>query len=279
MVCAHQVSLADLCYESEGKSFEGFQAHDLPPRYSAAYLYYGFKKETPREIQSMFDELLIKKKVGPSLGISLPNFDNLPKEERKSHANATDRLKNYNGNKVREAMDKVMEDMTNNEAPLANTKTDTRRATTWDAMFSQSYDPEGSIVKDELFDSLLKSFDDVPDLTDATFSTSIEDWDVDKETRKNVRTRDLLKQQIEESCAAADELGLDGTKAFSHAMSQFQNWCRGERAKRGLCSVTEEEDREGACVPMTDTRFRGSTQRIFNTHKMVDGGRKGKKTK
>ena len=87
-----------------------------------------------------------------------------------------------------------------------------------------------------------------------------------------------MKQQIEESCAAADELGLDGAKAFLHAMSQFQNWCRGERAKRGLCNVTEEEEGVDACVPMTNARYRGSSHCIFNTHKMADGGRKGKRT-
>ena len=82
-------------------------------------------------------------------------------------------------------------------------------------MFSQSFNPEGMIVENEPFNPLERSFEDVNDVSAAKFSTDINAQDVEKETTKNNQTRELLKQQIEELCAATDELGIDGAKVFS----------------------------------------------------------------
>ena len=120
------MSLADLCYKADGKLFEGFQIHDFPPRYYAAYLYYGFKKGNPTEIQSMFDKLLVKHKVGPSLGMNVPNEDKLPKKEKKVDENAIDQLKNYDSDKVRKATRKVRETIDKNNT-LSVGKNDTTR--------------------------------------------------------------------------------------------------------------------------------------------------------
>ena len=74
----------------------------------------------------MFDKLLLKEKVGPSLGMSLPNEDNLPTEEKKVHDNAINCLKNYDGHKVRKAMEKARENMDKNKTPSVGKKDTTR---------------------------------------------------------------------------------------------------------------------------------------------------------
>ena len=102
---------------------------------------------------------------------------------------------------------------------------------------------------------------------------------MNEETGRLLKTRDLLKQQYEEACAAADELGVDGTEKLSTSLLDFQRWCRSEQKRRGVLGVEDENgEKSGSFVAMTDTRYRGTKDRVFNTHLMRGGkGRCAKK--
>ena len=171
-------------------------------------------------------------------------------------------------------MNGVREKMTKDRRSSGQTVAGKKKVTDWDSMFSQSYDPDDDVLEDKLFNSLEKSFEEVDDEMHPAFSRGINDWEVNEETGRLLKTRDLLKQQYEEACAAADELGVDGTEKLSTSLLDFQRWCRSERKRRGVLGVEDENGgKSGSFVAMTDARCRGTKDRVFNTHSMRGGER------
>ena len=71
--------------------------------------------------------------------------------------------------------------------------------TAWDSMFSQNYDPDGGVVRNNLFKLLRQSFKRVNNgYTGDAYNARSNAWEVEKEVKRNMRTRDILKQQLEE---------------------------------------------------------------------------------
>ena len=233
MIYEHHAAVADLCYTAKGRTFEGFHITDLPPRHCSAYMYYGFRKETPDQLQYMFDCLLEEKRLGPNLGMRVPDCLILPFEPPFTKRPAIDRLKNYCTEKVKKAMSKVTRFNGREKTESKSSGDSTTQNTSWDSMFSQTYDPDDELMADELLQSLQRSLEGVDSGYEGNkFNPSLNDWQVENEVRRNLCTRDLLKQQWEEVCAAADEVGCEGTEKLSLTMRQFQGWCLQQQAKR-----------------------------------------------
>ena len=71
-----------------------------------------------------------------------------------------------------------------------------------------------------------------------------------------------MKQKLEDCCAAADNIRVNGKKELGLMLDHFQEWCAGEIKKKS-------DKGEGKIVPMTKSEYWGSAKRIFNTHHMV----------
>ena len=71
----------------------------------------------------------------------------------------------------------------------------------------------------------------------------------------------MLKQKIEDCCAAADQLGEEAKGELGRRLDDFQNWC----ASKSEC---ENNDGTEKVVPMTNSRYNGTSKRVFNTHNM-----------
>ena len=79
----------------------------------------------------------------------------------------------------------------------------------------QSYVPVGlsSGEEDELVLDLARAVNNMTSsVTEDKFSDSIKDTDLSEMVAARLNTRDILKQKIEDCCAAADNIGDKGTK-------------------------------------------------------------------
>ena len=77
-------------------------------------------------------------------------------------------------------------------------------------------------------------------------------------------TRDILKQQWEEACDMADNIGEEGTRELEECVAAFRSYCNQGQQQTG------ENDEIGRCkyVPMTQGKYQGSQKRVYNTHHM-----------
>ena len=81
--------------------------------------------------------------------------------------------------------------------------------------FSQSYEPYQLSIdeEEELFVHLANTISDMTtDVTKDKFSDSIYDTEFPEIVAERLNTKDILKQKFEDFCAAADNVGADGTK-------------------------------------------------------------------
>ncbi len=70
--CAHQGSVAALCYECTGQEFNGFTHHDLSIHWWSASMHISYKKTIPPEMQNLFHRLATNDIPGPFLLIAIP---------------------------------------------------------------------------------------------------------------------------------------------------------------------------------------------------------------
>ena len=98
-------------------------------------------------------------------------------------------------------------------------------------------------------------------VTEDKFSNSINDTDLPESVAARLNTRDILKQKIEDCCAAADNVGEEGTKESGQLLDLFQEWCAGN-------AIKTDDGADGKNIPMTKSEYRGSAKIIFNTHHM-----------
>ena len=99
---------------------------------------------------------------------------------------------------------------------------------TFDGLFSQSYELDKLPVdeEEELFKNLANLINDMTtDVTNDKFSHSIYDTEFPIKVAERLSTRDILKQKIEDSYAAADKVGPSGTGELEHLLDSFQQWC------------------------------------------------------
>ncbi len=100
------------------------------------------------------------------------------------------------------------------------------------------------------------------DVTNDKFSDSIYDTEFPEKVLERLNTRDMLKQKNEDCCAAADNVGVDGTRELGHLLENFQQWCA---RKDDVSNV----DSAAKYVPMMKSNYKGTTKRVFNTHHMA----------
>jgi len=247
LFCEQQVAVASLVYEASGQEFKGFTHHDMGLRYRADYMHLAYKSSTPKNVKQLFHKLAADDIRGPRLMIPIP--DSLAIQERLPILPAIDRLKNY-------------------------TKSDINLEL-FDQMVTQTYTPPGGLDEDgeyDLFDEQIRTFNaGTTEASETMFDCSINNSSLPEAAKAGVRTRDLLKQQWEEACEMADNLGEDAVKELEECVAAFRTFCnitsRGE-------SPTAEVDSKGRrrYVPMTQGKYQGSTKRVYNTHNMYRSG-------
>ena len=99
------------------------------------------------------------------------------------------------------------------------------------------------------------------DVTNDKFSHSIYDTEFPLKVAERLSTRDILKQKIEDSCAAADKVGPSGTQEFGCLLDSFQQWCASkDNGSNGTSNAK--------VVPMTNLAYKGTSKRVYNTHHM-----------
>ncbi len=93
---------------------------------------------------------------------------------------------------------------------------------------------------------------------------------------KSLHTRDVLKQFIEESCAAADYRGMKGRRALEERLIDFRQWCDENPPDEDIRTNSEEDAEDMPTngsqrkqklkmVPMTLSEYTSSIDRIHNT--------------
>ena len=98
-------------------------------------------------------------------------------------------------------------------------------------------------------------------VTEDKFSDSITDSDLPQTVSARLNTRDIMKQKIEDCCAAADDIGHNGTRQFGKMMDDFQLWCAENNKKKS-------EIKDSGIVTMTKGKYKGTAKRVYNTHHM-----------
>jgi len=241
--CEQQVSVAKMCHECAGDEFKGFTHHDMGVCYWSSYMHLAYKPSTPKHIKQMFHKLAGDGIRGPKLRIPIP--DSLPIKEKLPILPAIDRLKNYKKSDINLEL--------------------------FEQMVSQTYRPPANLDEDaeyDLFDEQIKSFNaSTSEACESAFDTLLNDSDLPALAKGGVRTRDLLKQQWEEACDMADTMGEEATKEPEECVSAFRTYCN--IVSRGECPRVETgEFGRRKYVPMTQGKYQGNQERVYNTHHM-----------
>jgi len=105
------------------------------------------------------------------------------------------------------------------------------------------------------------------------FSNSIYNSDFHSPLReKHVLARNSLKQLIEECCSEADGLGrVDGLLRLEDHLKLFLSQCSAMKSSKGKATSEGQDNsikRVRQTVPMTNGKYQGSANRIFNSHHM-----------
>ena len=188
----------------------------------------------------MYMKLVMSNEGGPLLRVAIPNTNIFPIEEPLLILPACDRIKNYSSEDVSELED-------------------------FDGLFSQDYEPDDYEMDEEqnLFMNIANRICDMTtDVTNDKFSESINDTVFPELTASRFNTREMLKQKIEDCCSAADKVGADGKKELGRVLDSFQQWCATK-------DDGNNDDKDSKYVPMTNSNYKGTAKRVFNTHHMV----------
>jgi hypothetical protein len=206
-------------------------------------MYYAYKSSTPLHMIQNFHKLAIKDINGPKLRC-IVNSPSIKLDELEIIL-PTICIKNYPKNAV------SLSDITN--TPLCKSR----------IHLSQT-------DSEEMEDNILNNFANrLQDSTCATaghldnlFNESI--INTDFSTSHNIITRDALKQLWEESCSEADNLRVEATKELEKHLILFRQYCNGR--KREILPTTKRNSQVN--ILMTQGRYTGRADRVFNTHHM-----------
>ena len=239
LFCEHQCSVATSIYKERNEEFPGFTHHDVALRYTTSYMHLAFRSYTPLSLSQTFSKIMKSDIDGPRLKVNIPSEEHFPIEHRSGDQTAAERLKNYSS-------------------------IDLDNMNTFDGLLSQSYSPDDVQDIGDI-DHFVHAAQEVRvttgETTNEKYSKSIYDTDFPSELAASIKTRDMLKQKIEDCCAAADQLGEEAKGELGRRLDDFQNWC----ASKSEC---ENNDGTEKVVPMTNSRYTGTSKRVFNTHNM-----------
>ena len=256
LFCVHQVKVATAIHEVGGIEFKGFTHHDIAARYLSGYMHLAYRESTPKKIRDMYHHLACNAIRGPKLRFDIPT--SMPIQDRQDIMPAIDRLKNYE----------------KQDLDLGK----------FDAMFSHTYTPDSMSTQDEfsMFNEQMNCLNQMTSESCAEiFDASLNDADIPDDIMKSLHTRDVLKQFIEESCAAADYRGLKGRRAFEERLVDFRQWCNENPPDADTTTNFEQDDesvdmtpdgrqrkRKSTMVPMTLVKYTSGVERIRNTAHM-----------
>ena len=238
--CEHCVAVANLVYASSGEKFNGFGHHDIGARYRSDYMHLAYRESTPKIVKQLFHKLSANGIRGPKLRIIIP--DSLPIEEKLPILSAIDRLKNYKKSDINLGL--------------------------FENMVSHIYAPPTDLDNDaeyDLFNEQIEAFNSsTTAASEARFDISMNNSKLPSSAKGGARTRDILKQQWEEACDMADNIGEEGTRELEECVAAFRSYCNQGQQQTG------ENDEIGRCkyVPMTQGKYQGSQKRVYNTHHM-----------
>jgi hypothetical protein len=207
-------------------------------------MYYAYKSTTPLHMIQIFHKLAIKDINGPKLRCNV-NLSSIKLDELEILLPAIQCIKNYPKNVF------SLSDFTN--TPLTKSRTHLSQ--------TDSEEMEDNILNSiayRLWDSTCASAGHLDNL----FSESI--MNTDFSTSHNVITRDALIQLWEESCSEADNLGVEAPKELEKHLILFRQYCNGK--KREILTTSKENCQVN--IPMTQWRYTGRADRVFNTHHM-----------
>ena len=177
---------------------------------------------------------------GPNIRIDIPTTMLI--QQRQGVLPAIDRLKNHN-----------KEDIDFDQ---------------FDAMFNQTYTPD-SIDANKEFSMFVEQMNFLNQTTTEsckeTFDTSLNDSEIPNEVMRGLQTRDVLNQLTEESCAADDYRGIEGTRALEEQLVSFRQQCNENPPGEGMGEDSEGHTdvilnvstgrRKATTAPMTQTKY------------------------
>jgi len=79
-----------------------------------------------------------------------------------------------------------------------------------------------------------------------------------------IHTRDTLKQAWYEACSMADDIGHVATVELEASLKRFTSFCNAKGAE----TKDRKECEIGKIVPMSQGTYKGTSDRIYNTHHM-----------
>ena len=135
----------------------------------------------------------------------------------------------------------------------------------FDGLLSQSYSPEeveDSGNFDEFVDAAREVRDTTGQCTNKKYSESILDTVFPSELAASLKSRDMLKQKMEDCFAEADEHGEEAQTELGRRMDDFHNWCVSN-------FQSKKKETSENIVPMTTSRYNGTAKRAFNTRHMM----------
>ena len=256
LFCVHQVKVATAIHEARGIEFKGFTHHDIAARYLSGYMHLAYRASTSKRIRAMYHHLACNAIRGPKMRFDIPT--SMAIHDREDILPAIDRMKNYD----------------KQDFDLAK----------FDAMFTNTYTPDSMSTQDEftMFSEQMSCLNQMTSESCAgIFDASLNDADIPDEAMKSLRTRDVLKQFIEESCSAADYRGMKGRRALEERLLDFRQWCNenppDEDLTKGggdadstvdMTTDVSQRKRKSTMVPMTQYKYTSGSDRINNTAHM-----------
>ena len=241
-----QANLASTVHKHAGVPFHGFEIRDVALRYISAFMHMAYKNSTPKDVQLMFHTLAEKETAGPKL---FP--DTMPIEDRQTILSARHRILNYKAGDIDWSM-------------YDNIMTNHGFVGLMSQHQSQNQDEEENM--DALFEELTEAIrGTVSDYQNKIFDTAINDTSFQYNNRKKIKTRDTMKQHIEECCAICDEMGDEAKQKYEELHNEFRTWVNKKRSEH---LESKRRHKKLKHVPMTNTTYTKKEERIFNTHSM-----------
>ena len=102
--------------------------------------------------------------------------------------------------------------------------------------------------------------------TEKLFSESLDDTTFPPETMQSLRTRDMLKQKWEESCALADQVGPEQRFVLSNLLDKFQQDCHDVMNRDTNIATTNDQGEKPKHVGMAGAKYTGAQKRVNITH-------------
>ncbi len=247
--CAVQANLASTVHKHAGVPFHGFEIRDVALRYNSAFMPMAYKNSTPKDVQLMFHMLAEKETAGPKLRIPIP--DTMPIEDRQTILSARHRILNYKAGDIGWSM-------------YDNIMTNHGFVGLMSQHQSQNQDEEENM--DALFEELTEAIrGTVSDYQNKIFDTAINDNSFQYNNGKTVKTRDTMKQHIEECCAICDEMGDEAKQKYEELHNEFRTWVN---KKRNEHLESKRHHKKLKHVPMTNPTYTKKEERIYNTQSM-----------